>query len=279
MKKVVLILCFLVATSNVFGAEPKDSIAIVNAKWKTLTTKDGLTHKQAKIDDLFGSTQSINLIEFKPSSKHKIAIAGNKGMIKTSLQARAHNARAAINGTYYNMESGASTGFYKVGKNTIDSTSVSEFALRINGAIRVHSGGIKIIGWSSQIEQNYKKSKGSVLASGPIMLERGKLSDLNSCSASFVESRHPRSAIYTKRNGEVVFLTVDGRSKGNADGISITELAYLIRVLGGRDAINLDGGGSTTLWLEGYGVVNYPSDNGKFDHEGERSVSNIIYVE
>ena len=36
-----------------------------------------------------------------------------------------------------------------------------------------------------------------------------------------------------------------------AGGVNIPELAHLIRVLGGEDALNLDGGGSTTLWLSG----------------------------
>ena len=72
-------------------------------------------------------------------------------------------------------------------------------------------------------------------------------------------------------------LTVDGRSKGNADGVSIPELAFLARMLGAEDAINLDGGGSTTLWLKELGVVNYPSDNRRYDHAGERAVSNIVY--
>ncbi|MBQ5396969.1 MAG: phosphodiester glycosidase family protein, partial [Alistipes sp.] len=79
----------------------------------------------------------------------------------------------------------------------------------------------------------------------------------------------------------VVFITVDGRSAGNADGVSIPELAYLVKILGGYDAINLDGGGSTTLWLKDApdnGVLNYPTDNKLFDHAGERSVSNIFYV-
>ena len=74
---------------------------------------------------------------------------------------------------------------------------------------------------------------------------------------------------------------MDGRSPGNAIGVNIPELAHLIRVLGGRDAINLDGGGSTTLWMEegeGNGILNCPSDNRRFDHEGERSVSNAIFV-
>ncbi|MBQ2429895.1 MAG: phosphodiester glycosidase family protein, partial [Alistipes sp.] len=150
-----------------------------------------------------------------------------------------------------------------------------------NGAIREKRGKIEIIEWSKPIEQGYKKSKGTVLASGPIMLENGKRSDWSACSKSFIETRHPRSAIYTKDDGTVVFITVDGRSAGNADGMSIPELAYLVKILGGYDAINLDGGGSTTLWLKDApdnGVLNYPTDNKLFDHAGERSVSNIYYV-
>lgn len=278
MRKFILSLCFMSIILITHGAEPQDSVAIVNAKWETLTTKDGLIHRRTQIHDLFGSTQSINLIEIKPSAKRKFAIAGNQGMIKTSLQAKSHSALAAINGTYYNMTTGASVGFYKIDNTVIDSTAVSQFATRINGAIKVHRRDLKIIFWSHQIEQNYTKRKGTVLASGPIMLQRGKLCDLSRCDSTFVATRHPRSAIFTKRNGSVVFLTVDGRSKGNADGMSITELAFLIKVLGGRDALNLDGGGSTTLWLKDYGIMNYPSDNKLFDHEGERSVSNIIYV-
>ena len=119
------------------------------------------------------------------------------------------------------------------------------------------------------------------MASGPIMLKNGRISDWSACGKSFIEERHPRSAIYIKADGTVVFITVDGRSEGNAAGVSIPELAFLIRILGGKEAINLDGGGSTTLWLKGApenGVLHYPSDNKLFDHAGERSVSNIFYV-
>ena len=137
---------------------------------------------------------------------------------------------------------------------------------------------MEIIPWSKPIEEAYKGKRGTVLASGPLMLEDGELSDWSSCNESFITTRHPRSAIYTKADGTTVILTVDGRSAGNADGMSIPELAYLIKILGGKDALNLDGGGSTTLWLQDRGIVNYPCDNKLFDHEGERSVSNIIYV-
>jgi exopolysaccharide biosynthesis protein len=48
-----------------------------------------------------------------------------------------------------------------------------------------------------------------------------------------------------------------------------------------RDAVNLDGGGSTTMWINGKpfsGVVNMPCDNKTFDHSGERSVSDILII-
>lgn len=280
MKRLIfsLLLSLWVITAS---ASEQDSLLIVKADWKVTTTADGLTHKQAQIKGLFNSVQSINLIEIPRASKRKIGIAGNEGMKRTSQQAAEKGAVAAINGTYYNMKEGNSVCFYKIGDTVIDTTTDGEFKSRVNGAIREKRGKIEIIEWSKPIEQSYKKSKGTVLASGPIMLDNGKRSDWSACSKSFIETRHPRSAIYTKGDGTVVFITVDGRSAGNADGMSIPELAYLVKILGGDDAINLDGGGSTTLWLKDApdnGVLNYPTDNKLFDHAGERSVSNIFYV-
>ena len=280
MKRLIfsLLLSLWVITAS---ASEQDSLLIVKADWKVTTTADGLTLKQAQIKGLFNSVQSINLIEIPRASKRKIGIAGNEGMKRTSQQATEKGAVAAINGTYYNMKEGNSVCFYKIGDTVIDTTTDGEFKSRVNGAIREKRGKIEIIEWSKPIEHSYKKSKGTVLASGPIMLDNGKRSDWSACSKSFIETRHPRSAIYTKDDGTVVFITVDGRSAGNADGMSIPELAYLVKILGGDDAINLDGGGSTTLWLKGApdnGVLNYPTDNKLFDHAGERSVSNIFYV-
>lgn len=71
---------------------------------------------------------------------------------------------------------------------------------------------------------------------------------------------------------------IDGRFKKQADGASIYETAYICHMLGMTDAINLDGGGSATLWTEKTGVINHPSDNKKFDHEGERVIPNLIVV-
>lgn len=281
MKKVLLSFALILWALTAVGANKRDSLLIIKADWKVTTTPEGLTHKQAQIKGLFNSVQSINLIEIPRSAKMKVGIAGDEGMKRTSQQATEKGALAAINGTYYNMITGNSVCFYKINDQVLDTTTNGEFKSRVNGAIREVKGNIEIIDWNKEIEANYKKNKGTVLASGPIMVDNGRISDWSKCDKKFIETRHPRSAIFTKKNGTIVFLTVDGRSEGNAAGMSIPELAYLAKILGAEDAINLDGGGSTTLWLKGApenGVLNYPSDNKLFDHKGERSVSNIFYV-
>ena len=281
MKKVLLSFALILWALTAVGANKRDSLLIIKADWKVTTTPEGLTHKQAQIKGLFNSVQSINLIEIPRSSKMKVGIAGDEGMKRTSQQATEKGALAAINGTYYNMVTGNSVCFYKINDQVLDTTTNGEFKSRVNGAIREVKGNIEIIDWNKEIEANYKKNKGTVLASGPIMVDNGRISDWSKCDKKFIETRHPRSAIFTKKNGTIVFLTVDGRSEENAAGMSIPELAYLAKILGAEDAINLDGGGSTTLWLKGApenGVLNYPSDNKLFDHKGERSVSNIFYV-
>lgn len=257
----------------------QDSLLIVNTLWNTTTTAEGITLHKAQIKGLYSGVQSIEwaVIPAKSIKRSKFGIAGNRGMRPTSVQASENRAVVAINETYYDMRRGNSVCFYKEGRHTIDSTSLGEFQGRVNGAIRVYNNKLDILEWSPATERNYRGKRGTVLASGPILLQKGKPTDWSSFSESFINSRHPRSAVFTTRKGDVVMLTVDGRSKGNADGMSIPELAFLARILGAEDAINLDGGGSTTLWVKGLGVVNYPSDNRRYDHAGERAVSNVVY--
>jgi hypothetical protein len=94
---------------------------------------------------------------------------------------------------------------------------------------------------------------------------------------SIATQMHPRSAIGTTANGDVVIATVDGRDAGTSTGVDLDELAQLMLVRGAVQAINLDGGGSTTLVLRRPGdvdasVVNRPSDG------AERAVANAILL-
>jgi hypothetical protein len=88
--------------------------------------------------------------------------------------------------------------------------------------------------------------------------------------ASADEPRHPRTALGWN-DTHYFLVVVDGRQTGYSIGMTFSELADFCLVLGCTDALNLDGGGSSTLWIDGQ-VVNRPSDG------RERHVANALLV-
>jgi exopolysaccharide biosynthesis protein len=90
--------------------------------------------------------------------------------------------------------------------------------------------------------------------------------------------RHPRTAVCLTGDRYMILLVADGRHR-EAVGFNLTELARLMHHLGCADAINLDGGGSSTMFIRDRGVVNHPSDNRMLDREGERPVRTAIVIE
>jgi exopolysaccharide biosynthesis protein len=86
------------------------------------------------------------------------------------------------------------------------------------------------------------------------------------------EARHPRTSIGFSRDSSTLFLlTVDGRSE-KSTGLTLSGLADLMRTLGAWNAMNFDGGGSTTMVVGG-AVVNTPTDAA-----GEREVGSALAV-
>ncbi|HEX8737466.1 MAG TPA: phosphodiester glycosidase family protein [Pyrinomonadaceae bacterium] len=109
----------------------------------------------------------------------------------------------------------------------------------------------------------------------PQLIKNGKIEitwQQEKSSKEFVETRHPRTAAAKLKDGKFLLVTVDGRQAGYSVGMNLNELAAFLLELGAQDAMNLDGGGSTTMFLDGK-VANKPSDK-----EGERSVSDAILV-
>ena len=76
--------------------------------------------------------------------------------------------------------------------------------------------------------------------------------------SSFSTTHHPRSALGITADGKLMLVTVDGRQPSISRGISLPDLSALMKRLGAVHAINLDGGGSTTMSYRG-GVINSPS--------------------
>lgn len=114
-----------------------------------------------------------------------------------------------------------------------------------------------------------------VIGGGPRLVRSGRnaaASDPGNYPEGFAAARHPRTAAGVRADGRILLVTVDGRQPELSVGMTIAELAALLIELGAVEAINMDGGGSTTMALRGR-VVNSPSDV-----TGERAVGDALLV-
>ena len=111
-----------------------------------------------------------------------------------------------------------------------------------------------------------------LLGAGPMLVVGGvaRNTEAEECFQGVgAGSRHPRTAAGWCKDGRLLLLVVDGRSSASR-GATLEETAALLVAFGAEEALNFDGGGSTTLWVAGK-VLNAPSDK-----TGERPVASIL---
>ena len=260
------------------AAAQTDSITFVKARWETKKIAGGLKWKHYWFKgNLFHSNQNINVLEINPNRKIKLALGYEKQVLKpVSDFATAANALAATNGGFFDVKNGGSVDLIRsngvvIAPNRIGQGGRVEHQL---GALVFNNGALSIAKWDGTTDWETKLT-GDIMVAGPVMIYRDTTIFLDTASA-FVKTRHPRTGVAVTHN-RVLLVTIDGRND-NAAGVSLIEMAKILKWLKADDGINLDGGGSTTMWINNSGVVNYPTDNKKWDHEGARKVANAILV-
>ena len=100
-----------------------------------------------------------------------------------------------------------------------------------------------------------------IISGGPYLVKDGKVYvDIQDQKLLAIGGRNPRTAIgYTKDN-HFIIVTADGR-EGSSIGLTLKELAYYMQKIGCVNAMNLDGGGSTVMYVKGY-ITNKPPVKG-----------------
>ena len=286
----------------------KDSLAFVNASWEITDLGKGAQAMYAQIP-MFYSTQSICVVKY-PMKKFSTDILHRPGETagKPSEIGKEIGAAFAMNAGFFHVKQRIPSVYFREGNEQLGYTHPTEL-YRVDGlmGLKDRKGRKAVIDTASDTTQYDAVSEGwdQAMASGPLLVVDGSIAvplltgdkvdganieamlqeqkqgskiRTHYSSAQFYDKRHPRAAFGTDDEGNAYLLVIDGRFKGKADGATIYETAYICHMLGMTNAINLDGGGSTTLWTEKTGVINHPYDNKKFDHEGERSVPNLIVV-
>jgi len=248
---------------------------LAGTEWITNEVAPGIVWKHFQFPQIFESRQYVNLFEIDLSKGFKIEIPYVKtGFLKTSAAATANNALVAFNGSYFNTTTGGSTVFFKYDGAVINQTVNGFNSYRENGAVVLNNAGLPSVvgkpsgGWTALTQP-------VALAGGPLLILDGQ--ELSQQVVDFNETRHPRTAVGITADNKMMVVVVDGRSS-QSQGLTIPQLSKLMAGLGCTQALNLDGGGSSTAWVKGEGVVNFPTDNGIFDHDGERGVATVFTV-
>ncbi len=242
--------------------------------WQREKINKGLVLKYVHTNQLFDSKQYINVL--KVSKKRELSLVYETAILKpTSQFGQEKNALAAVNAGFFDMKAGGSVTFMKVqdeviNQNTTSANDLTQSCIAIDENKRLH-----VVSDSNALFFEHPENYDDVLYTGPLLLKDRKKMPLE--DKAFNSNRHPRTCACTLKSGKTLLLTIDGRN-AESQGMSLFEVSDLLQGLKCVNAINLDGGGSTTLWLQGKGVVNHPSDNRTFDAAGERKVANVILI-
>lgn len=115
----------------------------------------------------------------------------------------------------------------------------------------------------------------TVVGGGPVLVQNGHIRVTNEEEGLFIKGEkdlHPRSAIGYTRDGRIIVLAVQGRTPGKAAGVTLAQEAKILLDLGCYEALNLDGGGSSCLLVNGKETI-HPSDK-----TGERPVPSVFII-
>lgn len=246
--------------------------------WQTHLVAPGVLWKKKVYADYAGGRQTINALDVDLADPAvSIRPHGGDGCIRPSRVGPAEGAIAAVNAGFFDTGPGTCPplDLIKIEGELVSTNRLTGAAQR---SIGVDTEGRALIDWVAAGEDwpaawSAIGSYPSLVTDGAIRLEPDKDSD-------FFDGRHPRTALGLTADGHLLIVTVDGRTSAGR-GMTLHQLAQHLLNLGAVHAVNLDGGGSTAMWIDGQsinGVVSHPSDNGSADHFGERAVSDVLLV-
>ena len=195
---------------------------------------------------------------------------GTNVTAKTSETAADNNAILAVNGDYY----GANSTGYVIRNGVVYRDTVRENSN--NGDLAIYKDGSFKIIYEDQIsaDQLVKDGVVNLLAFGPALVENSEIAVGTNEEVGQAMASNPRTAIGIIDENHYIIVVSDGRTS-ESKGLSLYQMAEVMKSYGVKTAYNLDGGGSSTLYFNGQ-VINKPTTGG--NKISERSVSDIVYI-
>ena len=265
--------------STVATTNTSSNAAVASQAAKTATVTDS-SYKDDNISVNLSQTTVNNTqvyvadITLSSSDYLKTAFAqnayGTNVTAKTSVTAADNDAILAVNGDYY----GANSSGYVIRNGVVYRDTVRENSN--NGDLAIYKDGSFKIIYEDQIsaEQLVKDGAVNLLAFGPALVENGEIAVGKNQEVGQAMASNPRTAIGIIDENHYIIVVSDGRTS-ESEGLSLYQLAEVMKSYGAKTAYNLDGGGSSTLYFNGQ-VINKPTTGG--NKISERAVSDIVYI-
>jgi hypothetical protein len=249
----------------------------------TLAVGSGATRKTIEIDGVDTARGREKVMLYTPSYNEDTAAA--PGGLEWVLDRPKGRVRSLGEGEHTTDALRVVSGPHKAGRTRIPSTG---FVISFGGAVRPAALARLTRGARVSVDITYDPLEGEpkpwasaqdIVGGAGLLIRDGR--DVLDWSVEvfnkgFAEGRHPRTMIGDAADGTIWLVTVDGRQPQFSVGMTLEELRALSHRLGLVNALNLDGGGSTTMWVregERSSVVNSPSDLA-----GPRKVSDALVV-
>ena len=265
--------------STVATTSTSSNAAAASQAAKTATVTDS-SYKDDNISVNLSETTVNNTqvyvadITLSSSNYLKTAFAqnayGTNVTAKTSVTAADNNAILSVNGDYY----GANSTGYVIRNGVVYRDTVREDSS--NGDLAIYKDGSFKIIYEDQISAEQLVNDGVVnlLAFGPALVENGEIVVNTNTEVGQAMASNPRTAIGIIDENHYIIVVSDGRTS-ESEGLSLYQLAEVMKSYGVKTAYNLDGGGSSTLYFNGQ-VINKPTTGG--NKISERAVSDIVYI-
>lgn len=245
-------------TATVTNSSYKDENISINL------TETTVNHTQVYVADVTVSSSEYLKTAFAQNS------FGTNVTAKTSVTAADNDAILAVNGDYY----GANSSGYVIRNGVVYRDTVRENSN--NGDLAIYKDGSFKIIYEDQIsaDQLVKDGVVNLLAFGPALVENGEIVVGKNQEVGQAMASNPRTAIGIIDENHYIIVVSDGRTS-ESEGLSLYQLAKVMKSYGAKTAYNLDGGGSSTLYFNGQ-VINKPTTGG--NKISERAVSDIVYI-
>ena len=245
-------------TATVTDSSYKDDNISINL------TETTVNNTQVYIADVTVSSSDYLKTAFAQNS------FGTNVTAKTSVTAADNDAILAVNGDYY----GANSSGYVIRNGVVYRDTVRENSS--NGDLAIYKDGSFKIIYEDQIsaEQLVKDGVVNLMAFGPALVENGEIAVGKNEEVGQAMASNPRTAIGIIDENHYIIVVSDGRTS-ESKGLSLYQMAEVMKSYGVKTAYNLDGGGSSTLYFNGQ-VINKPTTGG--NKISERAVSDIVYI-